>query len=80
MSYDPSYSEVPFILTEGDLRSVLATRERRRLAAGWPYRLQIHREPGQGNLQVVRATVEPLSNEMVAEMRAQGQMDVNSSE
>jgi len=79
MSYAPSYSEVPFILTEGDLRSVLATIERW-LASGRPNCLQIHSEPGQGKLQVVRAKVEPLSNEMVAEMRAKGQIDVNISE
>ena len=80
MSYAPSYSEVPVIFTEGDLRSVLATIERQRLASGRPYCLQIHSEPGQGNLQVGRATIESLSNEMVAEMRAQGQIDVNISE
>jgi hypothetical protein len=80
MSYAPSYSDVPFILTEGDLRSVLATIERRRLASGRPYCLQIHIEPGQGNLQMVRATIESLSNEMVAETRAKGEVDLNISE
>ena len=80
VSYASSYSDVPVILTEGGLSSVLATIERQRLAAGRPYCLQIHSEPGQGNLQVGRATVESLSNEMVAEMRAQSQIDVNISE
>jgi len=69
-----------FILTEGDVRSVLATLERQRLATDQAYCLRIHIEPGQGNLRAVRATVEPLTNEMLAELRAKGQIDLGGGE
>ena len=65
-----------FILTEGDLRHALTMIERRRLSSDQPYCLQIHIEPDHGILQMVQATVEILSNEMVAEMRAKGQIDL----
>ena len=72
-------SRYDFILTEGDLRSILALIEHRRLASDRPYCLQIHIESGQGNLQVAQATVEILSNEMVAEMRDKGQIDLEEA-
>ena len=71
------------ILTEGDLRRILAGIERQRFATGRPHCVQIHIEPGPDPklyLGVVKATIEVLSPKMIAEMRAKGQLDFEIEE
>lgn len=71
------------LLTEGDLRRILAGIEQRRSASDQAYCLQIHIEPGQDSqhcLQAAKATIEVLRTEMITEMRAKGQIDFEASE
>ena len=63
-----------FILTEGDVRDILAKLERRRYATDRPQCLQVRIEVGNGGIMEAEATLETLSAAVLQEMREKGQL------
>jgi hypothetical protein len=67
--------EYDIIMTEGDLRRMLANIEQRRSATDRAYCLRFHIVPGENMLREAHGSIEPLTPEMIAAMRLQGDLE-----
>lgn len=64
------------IVTEGDLRAILAAIERRRSRQEKPFCLQLHIEITPDRKLIMKNTIEELRRDMIAELFEKGDLDL----